>query len=487
MKKEPAFPFRLWRWFLGRQILVTGLYLIFLNLVLLIWLDSRSDLLDETRAFGRLIIFWALASSFLIMVAVSVLMARRLVVPLGRLIEKTKRISRFPFEDVEISPQELAFDEPGEWYELEKALNKLGTDLKEKTIRLSREKTELRTLMSSVTEAVLAVDLNRVPMFFNPQFALLFGVRESAPASLVISDFVRSPEILRAYDQCLSQGISSRLEVHLQLQEGASDFLVSVVPLRKKHNQELYGAVATFYDITELKMAEKIRIEFVGNVSHELRTPLTSIKGYLQTVKLDYQSGRMDQISEFLEIISKNVDRLILLVGDLLDLSSLESGARLSRNVVSTRDLTESILNQVNVRDHQVKVFYGLEEFEADAPRVEQVLGNLLQNAVRYVPKGKPIEIHWESDESGKVAILKVKDYGPGIPKQHHERLFERFYRIDEARSRELGGSGIGLSLVKHIMQRHGGRVQLRSEMGLGSEFICEFPQDLQSLAQDAE
>lgn len=473
MKLDIYFPKRLFRWFIFRQLLLSGLFLTLLDLVLYLVFQRQGNFSEEMLGQVRAVLLWSLPAAFIVMACVSVAVAYELMTPLGRLIEKTRRLSSAPTDEDSYTEEDLNFDDVGEWYDLERALTRLGKDLRQKTIRLSREKTELRTIMSGITEAVIAVDLTKHALFYNTQFALNFGV-ESGQEMLGLSQMVRSPEVLAAVDRSLKEGVQVRVETVLNLAGRSHTFLVSVAPLRKKHNQEIYGATAVFHDITEMKRAENIRIEFVGNVSHELRTPLTSIKGYLQTIRQDFSKNRLEMIPQFLEIVSKNVDRLIMLVSDLLDLSSLESGGELLKSVVNTRDLTEMVLSQLNVRDHVVHVQYGAKEFEADAPRVEQVLRNLVQNAVRYVPKGKNIDIEWRMADTN--VILKVKDDGPGIPKEHHDRLFERFYRVDEARSRELGGTGIGLSLVKHIMHRHGGSVRMISEPGQGAEFVCEFP-----------
>jgi two-component system phosphate regulon sensor histidine kinase PhoR len=410
------------------------------------------------------------------MVGVSLFMARGLMVPLGRLIAKTRRIHRFPFEEEDGPAAEIVYDEPGEWYDLERALNELSRDLRAKTIRLSREKTELRAIMSSINEAVLAIGKERRPLFFNSQCAVLFKLDPATATELKVGEVIRAPDVLQAYERCFKDGSASRVETRLELGDGPSRFFqVSVAPLRKKHNQEVYGAVAVFHDVTELKKAEQMRIEFVGNVSHELRTPLTSIKGYLQTVIQDAAQGRHDQATEFLGVVEKNVERLMHLVDDLLDLSALQSGVALKKTKIDLRQLTGNVLNQVDSRSHQVIQEFDSETLFADEHRVEQVLRNLLQNAVRYVPKDGLIKIRWQATGQGGTQ-LSVKDNGPGIPKEHQGRLFERFYRIDEARTRQVGGSGIGLALVKHIMQRHGGIVTVQSAPGQGSEFICEFP-----------
>lgn len=467
------FPYRLFRWFLSQQIFYAGILLLSLASGLLVFID-RGTFSYEAAHLGRIMILVSVGAAFMVMVAISLYLTRRMLVPLGRLIQKTQRMREIPNVD-EVDVEELTFDEPGEWFELERALNRLGRDLRQKTIRLSREKTELRAIMSAISEAVLAISNNKRVLFYNPQFAYLFNLRQPQ-GDIRISELIRSPDVLEAYDKALRTGEIERTEVHVTVSQErlARQFQLSVAPLRKKHNQEIYGAVGILHDITELKQAERIRIDFVANVSHELRTPLTAINGYLQTLAEDLNSGRLDQAGEFLGIVTHNARRLKSLVDDLLDLSALESGKELDIGPVNVRELTESVLKQVGDQSHKIEVRFDFSEMEADSARLEQVLRNLLENAIRYVPTGRLICIHWRK-ATGKV-VLSVRDEGPGIAPEHQKRLFERFYRVDESRSRAAGGTGIGLSLVKHIVQRHGGNVHVQSELGVGSEFICEFP-----------
>ena len=474
------FPLRLLRWFLRQQLIFSGISFAVIAITLLIW-TYASGLDDDETFLVRLIILTSLPAAFLLNSVGSLFVARRMVDPLGSLIEKTRRLRESPVSN-EYDSEALTFDEPGEWFELESAVNRLGKDLRRKTIRLSREKTELRAIMSAASEAVLAISKERRVLFFNPQFAYLFN----APTAAVhahVSELLRSPEVLDAYDEALRTGLPAQAEMTVLAYDERHPriFQLSLACLRKKHNQEVYGVVGIFHDITELKRAERYRIDFVGNVSHELRTPLTSINGYLQTLLVDFERKSFDQAGEFLKIVAKNVTRLKDLVEDLLDLSTLESGSELRPERLSVREVTEAMIQQIEGAPERVRTIYGIEHLHADPKRIEQVLRNLIENAVRYVPAGRGIEVEWCAGDGGGIE-LHVRDDGPGIPVEHHARLFERFYRVDSSRSRTAGGTGIGLSLVKHIMLRHGGRVFVRSEEGQGAEFVCEFPGRISAL-----
>lgn len=417
--------------------------------------------------------------------------------PLGRLIQRARELRRLdaPIDDFS-DTESIQAEEPGEWSDLERALNRVHRDLRSKTHALSREREELSALIGAVSDAILAIDQDGQPLFFNSQFAVLFRpagenvgrfaderVHLAPQAAPNIAEIFRVPEILQGYKEVLRQGEMRLIAVTLHTTESEvpRHFSVSIAPLKSKDSDSVFGAIGVFHDITEMKASENIRIEFVGNASHELRTPITNIKGYLDTLKEDFKTGRMDNAGQFLDVVSRNVDRLVLLVNDLLDLSTLESGAQLKHDSVSTREVTEAALKQLETkraaRRQEVNVHYVTENVYGDARRVEQVLVNLIQNAIKYIPEGRQIDVHWE--RGANETYLRVKDNGPGVPAEHHSRLFERFYRVDAGRSRELGGTGLGLAIVKHIMIKHGGSVRLVSRTGhgeAGAEFICTFP-----------
>lgn len=445
---------------------------------------NASDLLAEMDHKTALLAIWAAALTALYAFWSTRAYAR----PLGALIQRARELRRLdtPIPPEFLEPEE-SDDQPGEWSDLERALTRIHFDLRMKSETEARERDELSTLLEAVSDAILAVDRTGLPLFFNAQFARFFPVakvnqqlsRNERPS---LGEMFRVPEVLQGFQSVMRTGERKLVSASLHTTAFSTPrhFSLSIAPLQQTGIVDVYGAIAVFHDVTELKQSEQIRIEFVGNASHELRTPLTSIKGYVETLKNDFKLERFDEASEFMSIISRNVDRLIYLVNDLLDLSVIESGAELEKSLVSTREVSESALKQLEDRraqKHQtIQVDYGVEALLGDPDRVEQVLINLIQNAIKYIPEKSQIEVKWEKAEGA--IRLRVKDNGPGIPINHQARLFERFYRVDAGRSREQGGTGLGLAIVKHIMLKHGGHIRLQSAAGQGSEFICSFPEE---------
>lgn len=406
--------------------------------------------------------------------------ARKLVFPLGRLLVKTQNlVSRHPRVLTQEDLEEEAF---GEWSDLESNIDDLGKNLESTVQSLTTEQVELDAIMGAISDAILAVDQEEIPIFYNSRFEMIFGggkVRRNAK----LWEILRDPEILKAYKKALTEGKSGGTRAFSLENENQPKryFSLSVSPLRRQGGT-IYGALGIFHDITELKVAEQMRIDFVANVSHELRTPLTAIKGYTETLMLDQEAkpGPSSE-KEYLAIIARNAERLMNLMGDLLELSALESSLLLHKEPISTKEITDRVLKQLeprfNKKNQTTELKVEALSVNADPNRVEQVLINLLDNASKYTPDGGKISVSWELDrKGGKDCFLKVQDSGPGISVEHLARLFERFYRVDKARSREQGGTGLGLAIVKHIMQRHEGAVWVESSPGSGSLFTCRFP-----------
>lgn len=431
-------------------------------------LSATLQIIDAS--FGLSLIITLAAVAFF-----AVWSARRLVFPLGRLLVKTKAV--LAQQPVPASTEDLQLDASDEWSELESNIDDIRRDLAAKAQSLSREQLELETIMGAISDAIIAVDPDGHPLFFNSRFELLFGRGVLQTPSPRIWGIFRDPEVLDAFQGALKEGRAAGTQiVALEVAEAPRRFFsLSVAPLRR--DGAVYGAVGVFHDVTELKSAEQMRIDFVANVSHELRTPLTVIKGYADTLIQEFQ-GTKQAALEYATSIARNSDRLMNLMNDLLDLSSIESSDAIQKDPVSTQDVSERIVAQLKgafeTKHQDIATYFETPTLFGDVQRVEQVLVNLLGNANKYTPRGGRISIRW--NRSGDDTILSVKDSGPGIPPEHHNRLFERFYRVDKARSREQGGTGLGLAIVKHIMLRHGGSVWVESRSGEGATFYCRFP-----------
>lgn len=442
-------------------------------------LDRVGTVAEAVGEFDRLLLFLALTIAVTVG-GIVIWTGYRLVLPLGRILVKARSIQKREYLDRE---EEAAADggDESEWSDLESTLNRIGRNMQHQDRSLSREREEIEAILSALSDAVAAIDRSGNLLFFNSRFAVLFGdrhlglVRESR-----LSDFFRNPDLLTAFRNTLKRGTPHAMNVQILLKSEATPrfFALSVAPL-KTGGDETYGAVGVFHDVTDLKHMDQVRIDFVANVSHELRTPLTSIKGYAETLKHDLAEN--ESARRFLETIERNTDRLIALVQDLLSLSSLESGGSvLQKEEVDLGEVTDRVLQQLEKaragKDISVETKIAAETLWADPKRIEQVLFNLVENAIKYIPAGGHVWIRWAREN--EEVTLSVRDDGPGIPVEHHTRIFERFYRLDGGRSREMGGTGLGLAIVKHIVQRHGGRVRVRGGAGLGTEFLCSFPSE---------
>ena len=243
------------------------------------------------------------------------------------------------------------------------------------------------------------------------------------------------------------------------------------------------GTVMVFHDITRLKQLENIRRDFVANVSHELRSPLTAIKGYVETI-LENGKMRRDKSAEFLQIILRHADRMSKLVDDLLVLSKLESlESDMATTEIDLRELlsrvVESFRNQIKKGKIELRmnIANDLPKIRGAVIEIETVFENLLDNAIKYGARGKYLGL--SAKEVGSEIQVDIEDKGIGIPVDDQPRIFERFYRVDKGRARALGGTGLGLAIVKHIVQRHGGRVWVESELGKGARISIIFPENL--------
>ncbi len=434
-------------------------------------LDDALAKFDNSLIFVLLIVmFFVIAGSFWI--------AKKFSSPLGKLLERIEMAKNNSpaFYNIANAEEQIPF---GEWNELESSIETIAAGLRRNIDDLLNEREQQSKVLSAISDGILAVDKEGVALFFNSKIELFFRRSVGHKKQLILWELFRDPELLEAYQNALDISVSSEVTLALQeIDKSIRYFAVSITPLHKA-NGTVYGAVGIFHDITELKLIEQMRIDFVANVSHELRTPLTSIIGYSDSLMYDLDKG-MPIDRKSIEVVHTNGKRLLALISDLLDLSDIESSAVLRRENTNTESITnyiiESLKEHINKRGQLIELVYEAKNVFADQHRLEQILTNLLDNASKYSGEFSTIKIIWQSIPNKNFTRLIVEDNGPGIPAEHHTRLFERFYRVDKARSRDQGGTGLGLAIVKHIMQRHNGSISVESKLGRGTKFICDFP-----------
>jgi len=334
------------------------------------------------------------------------------------------------------------------------------------------------TVFNSMVEGLLILNEAGRIQLANQAFLKLFGITIDIRNKTLL-EVLRVPE-LGALTAQLS-GDQQLLGHELRLagpDERWVEINASTIAAR---NGQGRGTILVFHDLTRMKKLERARQEFVANVSHELRTPLSLIKGYTETL-LDGVKDDPQTAGKFLQTIDRNAERLRLLIEDLLTISELESG-RLKLNLqrVELRPAVEKVLTDMSSRAsaRQVRLLNETPDVVvgADPHRLEQVLANLVDNAIKYGRASGTVTVGARSVAGEQIEVF-VQDDGPGIPSEAIERVFERFYRVDKARSREQGGTGLGLSIVKHIIQSHGGRVWARSDLGNGATFFFTLPKD---------
>jgi two-component system phosphate regulon sensor histidine kinase PhoR len=239
------------------------------------------------------------------------------------------------------------------------------------------------------------------------------------------------------------------------------------------------GMLITLHDMTSIRRLENMRSEFVANVSHELRTPLAAIRGFSETLKLGALQDP-ETASSFLQIILDESDRLNRLVNDLLDLSKIESNRLpLKYEQITLAPLVAEIIQLLEQQMKAKQLAYEISgqlqvTVEADRDRLRQIIINLLHNSIQYTPPNGKVLIAWETTQD-KLQI-SVSDSGIGIPHEDLPHVFERFFRVDRARSRHSGGTGLGLSITKHLVEMHKGQITVSSELDRGSTFLITLP-----------
>lgn len=345
------------------------------------------------------------------------------------------------------------------------------------------EKEELEHVIESVYAGIVMVHQNGRVMQMNSSARAMFGVDQGERLSGDYVSIIKNEGAQNLIKQALEETDELQEEISLTIpgdEETERIYQVQTALVRSE-DQSVIGVVGIFNDITEIRSIERMKTAFVSTVSHELRTPLTSIKGFISTLLQDVDGFYdADTVHEFYVIIDQECDRLTRLISDLLNVSRIEAGRALDLNPgpVNLPDVVDKVVaaqkSYTNKHEFAVDLEPDLPTIVADNDKVDQILTNLTNNAVKYSPNGGTITV--AGKQNNGVIRMSVSDQGMGIPKEHMEKLFDRFHRIDNRDTRKVGGTGIGLYLVKHLVEAHGGKIWVESEEGKGSSFIFELP-----------
>lgn len=398
----------------------------------------------------------------IMIIVLAVLITDQRIQPLRHLTQEAIRISQG-------APPEFSrterIDEVGQ---LQQAFSQMASQLNARINELSSERAKLAALLSHMNDGIMIVDAEGIVQLTNPAAQRIFNVSESEAMGHSLIEVGRQHQLVELWQKCVQTG-----EQHTMAFETSPERLY-IQCIATSSERVLPGStLLIFQDSTRQRRLEMIRRDFVSNVSHELRTPLASLKAIAETLL----EGALDDLPaarRFLLMMENEIDNLTQLVGELLELSRIESGrVPLSRKKISPCDLARPAVERMQVQAERVGLSLQLECSEtlplvnADAERIEQVLVNLIHNSIKFTLPGGQIIVSIYQEETA--VIFKVMDSGIGISTEDLPRIFERFYKAD--RSRSSGGTGLGLSIARHLVEAHGGHIWAESTVGIGSSF----------------
>ncbi len=430
------------------------------------------DTMEESNTILRnifTIIIQALLLGICISLIFSVLLSISIISPIKSLTQKSNKIASGDFEySIEVkSPDEIG--------QLTETFNYMGHELKNTLSAIQSEKDKVETILQYMTDGVIAFDINGAVIHINPAAKRLLDTEDAD--GLLFSDFFEHSEV--NFEQFLY--IKHFEGVERILHRNSKQISAYFAPFKTKDKSA--GVIVVLRDITEREKLDSSRKEFVANVSHELRTPLTTVKSYTETLSDLICDGTFDSkmFTNFLTVINNETDRMTRLVKDLLLLSSLDHSMKeMPKESLDIGILTSEIVNklQMTAREkRQILVFEQINELpniQGNSDRLEQVITNIITNALKYTHECGTVIV--SAVHMFDAVSIKVKDNGIGIPKKDLEHIFERFYRVDKARSREMGGTGLGLAIAKEIIEAHGGIISVKSVVDQGTEVMIKLP-----------
>lgn len=372
---------------------------------------------------------------------------------------------------------QLYITKPKELQNLADSINTMANQLKERIKIITEQRNELEAILSNMIEAVLVVDTEEHVIRINHAMATIFDLDPAEAVGKELQTVIRNIGIQRFVRKTLNSQIPQ--EDEFSILDKSERIIQAHGTLLTDINQQTIGCLIVMNDMTRQKSLENIRREFVANVSHELKTPITAIHGFVETLREGAINDKQ-KAPEFLDIILKHTDRLNAIIEDLLNLSRIERDMEKGEIHLESLALYPVLQETITLCENKASekgIHLNLEadstlQANINAPLLTQAFVNLTDNAIKYSPDNSTVLIR--AFQEGDHITIRVKDNGIGIPQEDIPRIFERFYRVDQTRSRKLGGTGLGLAIVKHIVQIHRGTLSVESRLKQGSTFTIQ-------------
>lgn len=426
----------------------------------------------KTQKQSRAVFLQAMFVALLLTVVLGFFIARSITVPINDVTEKAKKMSQGDFS------QEVSVRSDDEIGRLAEMFNLLREKLDYTLAEINSEKNKLEAILKNMADGLLAVDTEGRIILANRAAMQMLGMKqqemEKRTYDEIMSDFSEELMFEHIRENCLERGY------HKTIEKAGRFYDVRYDRFKDESGRDT-GMIVVLLDITEQQKLENMQRDFVANVSHELKTPLTTIKSYTETL-VNTEINDCRTIGQFLNIIDEEADRMNRLVRELLQLSKLDNKQEkwfkkdtnlvnvVKAALIKVEMTAANKLLAINCHfDPKQKVMTVI-----DRDRIDQVLLNILSNAIKYTPKGGHIDVDIYKEEDW--AKVQISDSGIGIAEKEISRVFERFYRVDKARSREMGGTGLGLSIARQIIEDHGGDITIQSKLNHGSKVTISLP-----------